>query len=681
MLNPTTSVGWNLIISLSHFKNLVRSSNLTMATLNSESKPDCIDIIHLIEDIYAAKKSKSKFVEYLHEIRLRNNRLIFNSHIDLIQFIKQTVSANKKKFDVSNSNKPVESDKKSKSIFSRGTDDEKETPSINWMSVLYNKDLVNVSQKLGIISPILSLYKKDHVLNTKQFQDIKIIRQSIPNSCDIKGIINDNYMSLNIEQLFGEFDSLNVDHLSLDLCKQIVSYLDIQTFFKCSEINHCWLNLIYRNDSFYNIIKQCTNNKSMKCVVVDHSSLNRMESIYLSKIYINWQLRANSINLDFITLQKSWIQHYIDPISVQLTLQEYKTVDDDNDDNDDENAISQPCSVDEAVPSWIDIKSVEVQTKKLFDSMDVFDVQNCMIDDGKDDEKHENDDKSKEESPIYRLKIDISKPFKWTFYSESCNLRPFDWHKRYHGNHEIGIATEQQFWFEYYLELLFSMIDSDISQALATIMEAAQRMRFDNKFVMDKLMKPEIMKQIVRLVKHKDWRIQHNAAILLANLFATSEFSVRAKYLELCTYGTEYNVIDVTLTAIYKLLKNRQFNLHEAEYRVCRSLICVIGNYVISHDNDEKCDDPDKWKKLALTHSVNYVSFMTEILNQEASAIAKQSVTNEPIKLGTLFFLPPLFFVAVVVYIAIKTFYRYEIIKCVVISCDGNMVIMHILSS
>lgn len=176
--------------------------------------------------------------------------------------------------------------------------------------------------------------------------------------------------------------------------------------------------------------------------------------------------------------------------------------------------------------------------------------------------------------------------------------------------------------------------------------QAAQRMRFDNEFVIEKLMNPKIMRQIVRLISHKDWRIQHNAAILLANCFATSEFHIRAKYLQLCTFGTEYNVINVTLDAIYKLLHNRQFELHEAEYRVCRSLICVVGNFVISKGSPSKSKsghignldnkdftDPDKWKKLALNHPTNYVAFMTHILNQDAAQIAqKGSTATEPIK-------------------------------------------------
>ncbi len=108
-------------------------------------------------------------------------------------------------------------------------------------------------------------------------------------------------------------------------------------------------------------------------------------------------------------------------------------------------------------------------------------------------------------------------------------------------------------------------------------MEAAQRMRFDHEFVMEKLLNKNVMKQIIRLIKHKDWRIQHNAAILLANLFATSQFVMGQKYLQLCTFDTEYNIINVTLKSIYGFLKGkRQFELEESEYSVCRSLICVI---------------------------------------------------------------------------------------------------------
>lgn len=146
----------------------------------------------------------------------------------------------------------------------------------------------------------------------------------------------------------------------------------------------------------------------------------------------------------------------------------------------------------------------------------------------------------------------------------------------------------QKFWLEYYLDLLYSLIDEDVLQALVTIAEASRRLGCDDEFIAQKLLDRQIMRQIVRLVKHKNLRIQGNAAMLLSNCFATDNEEIRENYLRLCTFETEYNVIDVTLKAIYNLLNDRQFNrLNEGEYRVCRSLLCIIGNYVISESKQQ----------------------------------------------------------------------------------------------
>eukprot|EP01083_Nonionella_stella_P042691 115253_1 len=543
-----------------------------MATFES----DYIDILHLLHDIHivsSCTSQKSKPFRairyYLNQIHFVNQRLIFDSDVELIQFIKQTVYTIKKKQVPAAIEQPH--------------------PPINWLSVFYNDAFTDLSDRLSVISPILALYKRRKtVANDKKFHAIQIIRKYIPYSSPIKGIENNNYLSLNMEHLFGAFETLNMDHLSMDLCKQIVSYLDLPTFFKCSLINHCWLNFIYRNNTFHVMLKQCVNTESMKCVIVDHSSLNRMECAHLSKIFINWQLRSNSVYLDFITLRKSWIEHYIDPHSIQLTLQQYQ--------NESER--------------WIALKTMKHSPRKLFDSMDVF---GCILDKADD---------------MYRLQIHVASPFDWVFYTQPRALNPFAWHQKYHSN-QMGIDTEQEFWFEYYVELLHSMIDGDISQALATVMEAAQRMKFDHPFVMKHLLNPSIMRQLIRLLKHNDWRIQHNASILLANLFTSKDCMARDQYLQLATFGIHgYSVVDVALKSIYAILRHGSFNLQDGEYRVCRSLICVVGNYAICKH------EKDTWKKIVLAHPIQYVSFMMRVLNQEATLIAAQKTMNETMDLN-----------------------------------------------
>lgn len=351
-----------------------------------------IDIIHLIHDIHTASRLKSKFTHYLSELNDEIKTCDFGSSIELIHFIKNTVNIRKKKHLSAHLEK-------------------RNFPSINWLSVFYNKE---VTDRMAMISPICALYKKEESTEKfdTHFHAIRFIRECIPSTSPIKGIENNNYLSPNVDQLFGLFDHLNMSHLSIDVCKQILSYLDICTFFKCALINHCWLNLIYRNDAFNAILKQCVSGNNMQCVMVDHSSLNRMELLNQSKFFINWQLRCNSPFIDFITLQRQWFTQYIDPHSVHLVL--YKTQKHESD----------------GKWYWVPIKVKKKTEKKLFDAMNIFDVPSLT---GKDVETPDN-------APQYRMKITINKPFKCEFYAQPRTLKPLEWHKKYHsGVHDNNI--------------------------------------------------------------------------------------------------------------------------------------------------------------------------------------------------------------------------------------------------
>ena len=455
-----------------------------------------IDIIHLIHDIHIASRSKTKFRQQLIELNAEIKNADLGSSVELIHFIQNTANLRKKKH-----------------FWTHHKEKRESMQSINWLSVFHNKQFTDALQRLAAISPICALYNKDASADDfdQHFHSIRFIRECIPCSSPIKGIENNNYSSPNVEELFGCFEHLNMYHFSNDLCKQIVSYLDICAFFKCALINHGWFNLIYRNDSFNAILKQCVSDKSMQCVLIDHSSLNRMEILSQSKFFINWQIRCNSPYLDFITLQKSWFTQFVDPHSIQLTLYELQKTEEDW--------------------QWVKVKEKQKTEKKLFDTMNIFDISKLT---GTDEKTQENN------TSQYRMKITVQKPFCWTFYTESCTLKPLEWHRKYHSRDDDDLSItphdrEQRFWLEYYLDLLHSLMDCDISQALVRIMEAAQRLGFENKIVCEILLDPVIMRQIVRLIKHKDLRIKSYAAILLSNMFSTAIDEIQGEYLKLCT--------------------------------------------------------------------------------------------------------------------------------------------------
>eukprot|EP01084_Bolivina_argentea_P300651 518487_1 len=171
----------------------------------STKQPHCIDILQLLHDIHITHKNKPKFRHCLDEIQLTNTKLSFHSRIEITERIKEIVNQRKKKHLPTTFNND-ETPKSSKDI------------PINWLAVFYNKNFTDISQRLSIISPILSLYKQDKTIDTNhtidiEFDTVQTIRKYIPYSSNIKGIENNNYLSLNVEQLFGEFKILNIDHL------------------------------------------------------------------------------------------------------------------------------------------------------------------------------------------------------------------------------------------------------------------------------------------------------------------------------------------------------------------------------------------------------------------------------------------------------------------------------------
>jgi len=84
---------------------------------------------------------------------------------------------------------------------------------------------------------------------------------------------------------------VNLEHLSADLVREIVSFLDLPQFFRCSRINHSWLNVVYRSDAFGGILKRFQTESPLRCVLVDRSA-QMLDDLTATKLFVTWQLRT-----------------------------------------------------------------------------------------------------------------------------------------------------------------------------------------------------------------------------------------------------------------------------------------------------------------------------------------------------------------------------------------------------
>ena len=313
---------------------------------------------------------------------------------------------------------------------------------INWMAFLYHSklnhsDATNIYQRLNTISPLLPLfqiasyYNADSNPMVTNFVSILIlIRESIPQSV-LTGIdhrristltpspynhqnenheihpdhgmhqngdevmdqmMDHRYQCLDFEQLFGE----NVAHfLWLDLCKYIVSFLDIPNLLKLSAINHCWLHLIFRNDTFCTIFNDIIgDDRILKCTMTDHSMCSQAQ-VATAPLAVGYTLNLHqSRYLDFITLKTHWFQKDVDLLTV--TLQQKH----ENDQND----------------KWQDVQQRDkISSNEIgFDSVFLLHFE------------------IPREDALFRMKVEILKPFPSTpIYSEEYKLNPLRWIHQY----------------------------------------------------------------------------------------------------------------------------------------------------------------------------------------------------------------------------------------------------------
>ncbi len=187
-------------------------------------------------------------------------------------------------------------------------------------------------------------------------------------------------------------------YLLVDLCKYILTFLDIKSFFRCSLMNNCWMHFVYRNDTFLSNYKQIiSENKHISCVLYDHSILSQVH-IPNAAMTIGWTLQThNNSYLDFVTLKSHWFQQYIKIINITLQKKE--------------NIISETQLESEtATYKWIDIRNETKSTNEIgFDSI-VF-KRGIPFDSG-----------------TYRIKLNILLPFKsQIIYSNVMQLDPVSW--------------------------------------------------------------------------------------------------------------------------------------------------------------------------------------------------------------------------------------------------------------
>ena len=296
------------------------------------------------------------------------------------------------------------------------------------------------------------------------------IREQIPFSAQYP---NDG---LNVECLFGEFESINISHLSTDLCSEIVSYLDLITFFKLSRINHSYLHLIYRTDAFHGIWRHFVRDNALQCILSDtplhyHSRFGTRMS---DQVRLHWQFRSTLKHWDYITLQEEWIQRFVDIKSIRLELQSVNEMNP-NERNDPTSSTST---------SWTvhDIRA---------DSFDGCNVKHLFSGDDAEEKEMEND---QSDGAYYRLKITmIFPPNPWTIYSDAIFLNRKG-RQLNDGNNATSFA---------FMDNLYSLRDYDVIQQLEALLLDAQRRRYEDG-VLEKFLAPEVMRQIVRLLLHRN---------------------------------------------------------------------------------------------------------------------------------------------------------------------------------
>ena len=132
--------------------------------------------------------------------------------------------------------------------------------------------------------------------------------------------------------------------------------------------------------------------------------------------------------------------------------------------------------------------------------------------------------------------------------------------------------------------------------------------------------------------------IQSNASNLLSYLFGTLTMTskdLRERYLELAVFGTDYNVIDIALETVIKMMSAPRDRFGSDDLKACHHMMNMIMNIVVSKVQDTK-DDNVKWKKLVITHRFDFVSFMIDFVGKEQARVADEFAAKTPVQLSYL---------------------------------------------
>jgi len=435
--------------------------------------------------------------------------------------------------------------------------DSKDRRSPNWMLFLYHHKLshsdTDIHCRLNVISPLLPLFHVDFYYDSDDADIISLISalilirnnvpQSAPNGIDHQQInaltlshstttivldtdhptvmqsnaewLDHHYQCLDFEQLFGG----NVARLLwLDLCKLVVSFLDIPSLFRCCAVNHCWLHLVLRNDTLLSVFNDMADGDNLNCTLSDHSMCSQPQ-IPTAPLAIGWTFNLwNSRYLDFVTLKMHWFQDHVDSLTVTLQQKGGDALTDDHEEE------------------WVDVE----QRSNLwsndigFDSVFLLKIGTA----------------SRPKSARYRVRVDILEPFRSAVvYSNERSLNPLQWVHRYNeakardedsekyreeedGNPSAGskLFHIHKFWFGFYLDLMRSLNCNELRETLKNLRICDHRVRSDGQYLKSEWTKDRLH-QVVRYLLHESDDIKCEAVRLVRRLAIQDTDQLKAYYL------------------------------------------------------------------------------------------------------------------------------------------------------
>ena len=577
-----------------------------------EQYPASIDILHLIQDINSLNPLNVVDQYLLEKIKIQIGNSKISFIVDLLQFVKYAVRKVIDSFCY-------------ESFISLHP---QELHGPNWMLILYHHKLnkaqqqTNIHQILNLISPMLSLFDvksfydstNDNCI-TQLISALIIIRENVPFS-QIKGIdyeqmkqLDDNKDNdkcnndqgikyyVDYQQLFGE---KLLPFLLSDLCKHIMTFLDIKSFFKCSMINHSWLNFIYRNDAFLSIYKQIIDEKKhLRCKLIDHSILSQVH-VPTAPFTVGYTLKIqNNSYLDFITLKNHWFQEYVDIISLKLQQKvpkpkvgqpmiEMTSLSDDDIDDIDLNMVpaTQQGHVSEISEKqeqiWIDIAERTKSSNEIgFDAIAM-------------KEGFEFDPDSE-----YRITLQILRPFKSKIiYSNIKKLDPVQWNLTYNeckardddqerydreNDNDDNNNDERhrklfhvhKFWFRFYVELLQSLNTNITSDVLKNLRICQNRISEDTQFLKQQYTQ-NLFRILIRLIFHENNKISLNAMRCLRRIAIQDLDDMQTYFLQNLA---DHGLIKICESMLRKI-REKQFDNNVSSLR--EQMLWFLGYFIKS---------------------------------------------------------------------------------------------------